>query len=269
MAVVCALALFAGPTAAGASLGSPGPRDAFTDPGVPLVPVPDGPEQPSVVGKLVQGKTVTASPGSWSNAPTAYAYQWERCTAKGGRCVAIDGQTGAAHTLSTADVGHRLRVAVSAYNSAGAGPVEVSALTAIVKPRVFLALKEGSLTRAAANTARLVLKLAIATGQQPLKTVTISLPAGLTLAGHAADGISVVGTEGRFRFRLATSTDELKVICRSRTFGLLITVSPAVLRADQALVNQPRSRRLGIGLNLLVTEAYGGRARTRMKVQSA
>jgi hypothetical protein len=232
--------------------------------------VPDGLEQPSILGRPVQGKTLAASPGSWSNAPTSYAYQWERCTAKGGRCIAIEGQTGAAHTLSAADVGHRLRVAVSAYNSAGAGPVEVSGLSPIVKPRVFLALKEGSLTKATTDTAKLVLKLAIATGQQPLKTVTISLPAGLRLAGHAADGITVVGTGGRFRFTLATSVDQLKVICRSRTFGLLITVRPAVLRADQALVNRPRSRRAGsIGLNLLVTEAYGGRARTRMKVQSA
>ena len=79
---------------------------------------------PTVSGSLVSGQMLTAGPGSWSGSPTpTFAYQWQRCDTGGANCVAIVGATSSTYTLTAADVGSTIRVAVTASNSAGsAGP---------------------------------------------------------------------------------------------------------------------------------------------------
>jgi hypothetical protein len=78
------------------------------------------PAQPTI------GSTLSADPGEWT-APngagaTTYAYQWEDCDTQAGNCQAIPGAQNPTYTPAAADVGHRLRVTVTAKNNDGATP---------------------------------------------------------------------------------------------------------------------------------------------------
>src|SRR4051812_15907912 len=68
---------------------------------------PSNTDRPSISGTARDGEVLAAHYGSWSNSPSAYAYQWQRCDASGGNCTAIAGANGDHYTLSSADVGHR------------------------------------------------------------------------------------------------------------------------------------------------------------------
>jgi len=88
---------------------------------------------PSISGTPQEGKTLTAAPGAWRNTPTRYAYRWLRCDAAGGSCADIAGATGPTYTLTAADVGLTIGVAVTAAN-AGGSATAVSAPTPVVAP---------------------------------------------------------------------------------------------------------------------------------------
>jgi hypothetical protein len=94
---------------------------------------PSNTSLPSISGSARDGSLLSASHGSWTGSPTSYAYQWERCDAQGGSCADIGGATSDHYTAQTADVGHRLRVQVTATNSSGSG-VAVSRPTGVVQP---------------------------------------------------------------------------------------------------------------------------------------
>jgi hypothetical protein len=80
---------------------------------------PDNDTPPSISGITTDGRTLTATNGTWSGtAPISYTYQWRRCGAAGDDCEDIDGVTGASHTLTHADVGATIRVVVTATNAA-------------------------------------------------------------------------------------------------------------------------------------------------------
>lgn len=64
---------------------------------------------PGVVGTARYGRTLSATDGRWSAAPTRFRYQWLR----GGRPIA--GATGRRYVIAPADVGRSLRVEVTAY----------------------------------------------------------------------------------------------------------------------------------------------------------
>jgi hypothetical protein len=48
-----------------------------------------------------------------------FSYQWQRCPATGTICIAIRLATRATYKLTTADVGRRIRLLVTAANTAG------------------------------------------------------------------------------------------------------------------------------------------------------
>jgi hypothetical protein len=90
---------------------------------------------PTVSGSAVQGKTLTASTGSWSGAPApSFSYQWERCNQSGQACNPISGApgSGSAYVVQSGDVGQTLVVVVTATNAAGA-PTAQSQPTAVVQ----------------------------------------------------------------------------------------------------------------------------------------
>jgi hypothetical protein len=64
-----------------------------------------------VSGPAEVGQPLNAVPVGWSNQPTSYAYQWERCS--GGTCVAISGATGSTYSPVAADVGDTLLVYIA------------------------------------------------------------------------------------------------------------------------------------------------------------
>jgi hypothetical protein len=72
---------------------------------------------PQISGVPQVGQPLSASAGSWTNAPTGYAYQWQDCT--GSQCSAIRGATTSAYTVQSSDLGQALDVLVTATNSGG------------------------------------------------------------------------------------------------------------------------------------------------------
>jgi len=106
---------------------------ALTQEAQALAAAPLASEAPSVSGELAEGKALTASNGAWSGSPSSYTYQWEVCNAAGESCSNIAGATSASYKLTSSDVGHTLRVVVTASNSAGSTKAS-SAATAMVQP---------------------------------------------------------------------------------------------------------------------------------------
>jgi hypothetical protein len=72
---------------------------------------------PSVAGSARRGQALTARVGTWTNAPTGYAYQWQRLVPGGWED--IDAATKASYFPITDDLGRRLRVTVVASNQDG------------------------------------------------------------------------------------------------------------------------------------------------------
>jgi hypothetical protein len=94
---------------------------------------------PAGGGAAHDGETLSADPGPWNGTGTlTYAYQWQRCDANGANCVDIPGATGSHYTPTGADVGHTVRVVVTATNEAGTStptastPIAVKASSAPV-----------------------------------------------------------------------------------------------------------------------------------------
>src|SRR5258708_16801267 len=83
---------------------------------VPTTP-PSNTTAPAVSGTLEQGRTLTATPGTWAGAPApTFSYQWQRCDSSGEGCTDLTGAETASYTLGETDVGRRLRVRVAATN---------------------------------------------------------------------------------------------------------------------------------------------------------
>ena len=87
---------------------------------------------PAISGTAQEGQTLSANPGTWTEAPAGYTYAWRRCGAAGASCKAIEGATAPTYTLGAADVGHTLRVRVTAFNGAGFSAPATSLQTAVV-----------------------------------------------------------------------------------------------------------------------------------------
>jgi PKD repeat protein len=94
------------------------------------VPVNTAP--PTIAGFAGQYQVLNASTGTWTNAPSSYAYQWQRCGSGGSGCAAIAGATTSSYQLQAADVGSTIRVSVTASNGAGSSQPAQSAATAVV-----------------------------------------------------------------------------------------------------------------------------------------
>jgi hypothetical protein len=76
---------------------------------------------PSISGTPQQNQTLTSTTGTWTGAdPKTFAFQWRRCDAAGGSCTEISGATASTYVPSADDVGHALRVRVTARNALGA-----------------------------------------------------------------------------------------------------------------------------------------------------
>src|SRR5579859_282444 len=90
---------------------------------------------PTISGTPKVGQQLTADPGSWSGNPTSFAYQWQHCDADVVICSNVVGATGKTYGLSTADLGYRMRVMVTARNAKGSATAN-SALTTVVQPAV-------------------------------------------------------------------------------------------------------------------------------------
>ena len=90
---------------------------------------------PRVTGKAEEGTRLSTGNGSWNGTtPLTFHYGWQRCDATGNNCVTIAGPNSPRYTLTTADIGHTVRSAVTASNTAGASTA-YSAATPLVASR--------------------------------------------------------------------------------------------------------------------------------------
>jgi len=87
---------------------------------------------PAIFGPDVQAQVLSASNGGWDNSPTAFAYQWLQCDATGNGCSSIAGAMASSYIPTDADVGHALRVKVTATNSGDSTSVTSGPTVAIV-----------------------------------------------------------------------------------------------------------------------------------------
>jgi hypothetical protein len=70
---------------------------------------------PSISGEVALGRALSAEPGIWTGkGDIVYAYQWQRCNEAGASCSNISDAIGASYQPVAADVGHTLKVAVTA-----------------------------------------------------------------------------------------------------------------------------------------------------------
>jgi hypothetical protein len=96
---------------------------------------PGNTARPTIEGDAIVGEQLTATDGTWTNSPTSFAYQWQRCDIDALTCGAVPGATAKTYNVGAADLGFRLRVVVTARNASGAGSAR-SAPTEIVAPAV-------------------------------------------------------------------------------------------------------------------------------------
>ncbi len=87
---------------------------------------------PTISGTTQIGSTLTANPGTWIGTGITYAYRWRRCDRDGGSCADISNANARAYTLRSVDVGHTLRVRVTATLQGHSGSA-ISAATAIIR----------------------------------------------------------------------------------------------------------------------------------------
>jgi hypothetical protein len=89
---------------------------------------------PTISGSAAEGSTLSASAGTWTNTPTGYAYQWQRCDSSGNSCQSVPGSTTPTYLVGTADNGSTLQVSVTASNASGSASATSAAVGPVTSP---------------------------------------------------------------------------------------------------------------------------------------
>jgi len=96
--------------------------------------IPANTAPPTISGQPFVGQTLTAAPGSWTNSPFAYTYQWQRCDSGGASCSNISGATSPDYEVAGADKASTIRVQVTARNSYGTAVASSAATSPVDGP---------------------------------------------------------------------------------------------------------------------------------------
>jgi subtilisin family serine protease len=184
--------------------------------------VPANETLPVISGTAQLGATLTASAGSWSEAPKSYTYQWSRCDNTDNNCSQISGATASSYTLAGSDVSNTLRVTVTATNSFGSASA-TSAATAIIVAAP-LSITTNSLNGGNVGTAYSA-TLSASGGVPPYSWTRTSgnLPAGLTLSSAGAiTGTPTASGTSSFTVQVKDSASQTM----TQTLTLVISAAP-------------------------------------------
>src|SRR5215210_3568321 len=168
---------------------------------------------PTISGTAGEGSTLTASNGTWSNSPTSFTYQWQRCAIDGQACGDIAGATERTYKPVQGDVGHALRVEVTAINADGRA-------TAPSQPTNPISSDNGP-----ENTVRPALSGTAAVGDELTATTGTWTPTPSTTArqwqrcdSDATDCRNIAGATGQtYGVRSADAGHRLRVLVTART----------------------------------------------------
>jgi hypothetical protein len=152
---------------------------------------PANTKAPSVSGTPQEGGKLTVNVGTWSGStPIKFDYTWQRCDANGNGCSTFIAHNPNAdsYTLVSADVGHTLRVEVTATNAYGSGYLD-SPHTAVVTAKTVQ-----HVTTVSVNGVSLPDRLVI-DGVQFSPNPTLSRTTPIQARFHVSDshGLSVQG----------------------------------------------------------------------------
>jgi hypothetical protein len=78
------------------------------------------------------GDLLMTTNGTWTNSPTSFTYQWQSCDSSGANCAAIGGATQSSYTAGSGDLGHTIRVHVTASNTSGSDTADSAVTQAVV-----------------------------------------------------------------------------------------------------------------------------------------
>ena len=147
---------------------------------------------PTITGSAEVGLRLVATRGTWTGNPTTFHYVWSRCDTDGA-CLTITGATKKSYVPTAGDVGHPLRVTVTARNSVGATSA-TSAPSAIVSPS---GCPPGTATIPIAQLAppaRLDIAKASLSPSLTRSTRKIHLQVTIAACGRAVQGATVFAT---------------------------------------------------------------------------
>jgi large repetitive protein len=87
---------------------------------------------PVVSGQAANGQTLRATNGDWNGTtPMTFAYQWQACDKNVTTCTPVDGASLATFTITSKQIGKRLRIRVTATNAAGASAIASQATATV------------------------------------------------------------------------------------------------------------------------------------------
>jgi hypothetical protein len=187
--------------------------------------------QPSITGKAQVGEALAVKVGSFTGGiPTRFAFQWQRCDTGGLNCSDIGGAMAESYGVRTADVGHTLRVRVTASNSFGSVS-NTSDHTAVAQsiPRPVEVTTTITASRAVTTCCQAVrLSGTISTHQAGRTVIILGREADALVAGRVAQ--TTTGSNGDWTVvvRPSVNTTFRAQAATSPSAGVTVGVRPRV-----------------------------------------
>ena len=166
---------------------------------------------PTITGTVAQGQTLTANNGTWSNNPTSYAYQWQRCWITAS-CDDIASATNHSYALTAADSDYSLKVKVTASNVGGSGAAISASTTPVPRSTAATVITNGYID------------------------ATARLPDGSTIIGGGFSSIGPPRSSG------AVSTSDANAISQAvHANGTICVATPTAPAAGTSAATSPSS----------------------------